>query len=158
MIHNLIPEDARADMIESIRYARSQYGVSDAAKEFERRHNVTYTDPTPEQWKAYHEAVAHLEALYKYEGFFGGHDGPEIDKPRPTRHIEHTETVEEWKTRISKLLDSTGGNLPDDLGHVFTADDYRTHGLPIPERIYGWSRNSEYSKGGSIRDFPNSHL
>ena len=154
----MTPESAHAYTIKSIRYARSKYGASDAAKEFERRHNVTYTDPTPEQWKAYHEAVAHLEALYNYEGFFSGHDGPEIDKPSPTPHIEYTEAVEEWKARIAKLLDSTDGNLPDDLGHVFSADDYRTHGLSVPERVYGWSRTSGYSKGGPIQDFPNLSL
>ena len=147
--------DSRTKLIsESARYTKSQYGASDAAKEFKRRHNVTYKDPTPEQWRAYHEAVAHLEALYKYEGFFGGHDGPEIDEPHPTRHVEYTETVEEWKARIAKLLVSTGGTLPADLNRVYSADDYRTHGLPLPERIYGWSWANGYSRGGHVLGFP----
>lgn len=119
----------------------AKFGPSDAAMEYRRRHTITYTDPTPEQWEAYEEAVKHLEALNEYDGFYAGYDGPELVEPHPTPHIEYTETVGEWKARVAALINEAGGTLPEDLGAALSRADHETLGI----KYRGWSRTTRYN-------------
>lgn len=142
------------NLIASITYTRSVYGVSaEAAQYCRRRGFAKVIEPTEADWAQYRGALAAAEVLDKIADNQHINIGPiEIDEPEARRKPgDYIETEDEWIERVAELIAASGGSLPDDLDRALSAEDAATlrsalgqTGAQITGRA-GWTRNPGYS-------------
>ena len=113
--------DPLQNIIESIRYARSVYGWSDAAQEFKRRrHPDKIIEPTEKDWELYRAANAAMTAAALSE--FIDFDGW-IEEPEPRREPgDYSETEDEYRERVNALVTEKG--IPSDLHRALSPEEW----------------------------------
>lgn len=114
--------DPMKNIIESIQYARSAYGWSDAAEEFKRRrHPDKIIEPTEKDWELYRAAQAALDAAAESDFIYidGG-----IEPPCSRREPgDYSETEDEYRSRANALAAEKG--IPEDIHRALSMAEWR---------------------------------
>ena len=112
------PQDIRTSLEAELDSLRAKSNRS----EWRRKGKEVHIDPTHEDWDAYREAKAHLEALREYDGFEEAN--ATLTAPARTTRFEYTETEDGWIDRFCELTDRHG-QIPEKEAAKFSMGEIR---------------------------------